>query len=231
MKLFSPSPASAIIFLAWRTFCVIHAWSPGSTAARNGNGLPRRDLFQQVLAGSTVGVAAGGGLLLTGALFPDEAIAAEVGSPKKLTFETLADGVKFADIIEGTKSTDLVQSNSKVTFHVVGRLLGKQGWIFMNTAEQDDDPYRLEMGAGVMIQGLEEGMVGMKVGGKRRIVIPSAVGYKNKSLEPIPRDFGNRQRLYTTVMNSVRVDREREALGADLAGVVVMDVELVRIRK
>jgi hypothetical protein len=168
-----------------------------------------------------------GGALLSGASITD----ADAANPKKLTFQTLADGVKVADIIEGTKSTDTVQTNSKITFHAIGRLLGKQGWVFMNTAEQDDDPYRFEMGSGVMIQGLEEGMVGMKVGGKRRIVIPSAVGYTNKSLEPIPRDFGNRQRLYTTVMNNVRIDREREALGADLAGVVVMDVELVRIRK
>jgi hypothetical protein len=151
---------------------------------------------------------------------------------KTLSFQNLQDGVRFADILEGKKSVETVQADSKVTFHIVGRLLGKQGWIFLNTqAEKPDaDPYRLQLGKGQIILGLEEGMQGMKVGGKRRIVIPSSVGYLNKSLEPIPRDFGNRQRLYTTVMNSVRVDRERQALGADLAGVVVMDVELLRIR-
>ena len=72
-------------------------------------------------------------------------------------------------------------------------------------------------------------MVGMKVGGRRRIIIPSEAGYLNRSLEPIPRDFGQRQRLYTTVLNDNRKDRERNALGSDLAGVVVLDVELMRI--
>uniref|UniRef100_A0A7S1Y3N3 peptidylprolyl isomerase n=1 Tax=Grammatophora oceanica TaxID=210454 RepID=A0A7S1Y3N3_9STRA len=158
-------------------------------------------------------------------------VVAESQVPKKLIFETYPDGVRWADITEGTKSDQIVQPDSKVTFHVVGRLLGKQGWVFLNTEQQEDDPYRLQFGAGEVITGLEEGMAGMKIGGKRRIVIPSSVGYVNKSLEPIPRDFGNRQRLYTTVMNRVRVDREREALGEDLAGVVVMDVEVLRIRQ
>eukprot|EP00545_Synedropsis_sp_CCMP1620_P008391 CAMPEP_0119014098 /NCGR_PEP_ID=MMETSP1176-20130426/9352_1 /TAXON_ID=265551 /ORGANISM="Synedropsis recta cf, Strain CCMP1620" /LENGTH=220 /DNA_ID=CAMNT_0006967237 /DNA_START=22 /DNA_END=684 /DNA_ORIENTATION=+ len=220
MRLFAPPATTAVLLLLSSAFHV-DSWSP--SIARNNAGaglLQRRSLLQQL----SVGV-----LLQTGGSSAEAA--ADNGSPKKLTFQTLTDGVQLADIIEGTKSTETVQTDSKVTFHVLGRLLGKQGWVFMNTAEKDDDPYRFQMGSGIMIQGLEEGMVGMKVGGKRRIVIPSAVGYANKSLEPIPRDFGYRQRLYTTVMNSVRMDREREALGADLAGVVVMDVELVRLRK
>ena len=70
----------------------------------------------------------------------------------------------------------------------------------------------------------------MTPGGRRRIVVPSTFGYTSRKLEPIPRDFGNRQRLYTTVMNTVRMEQERAALGADLAGVVVLDVQLLRLR-
>ena len=51
------------------------------------------------------------------------------------------------------------------------------------------------------------------------MLIPSELGYQNKQQVPIPRSFGNRQRLYSTVLNTERTVREREALGADIAGV------------
>eukprot|EP00960_Hanusia_phi_P067690 766680-Hanusia_phi.AAC.10 len=51
-----------------------------------------------------------------------------------------------------------------------------------------------------------------------------------RSEEPIPRSFGNRQRLYSTVLNSIRTERERKALGQDIAGVVLMDIEVTRVR-
>jgi hypothetical protein len=156
-----------------------------------------------------------------------EAVAQD--APQKLEFQTdETSGVMIADIRPGTGG-NLVQVDSKVNIHITGRLLGKNGWIFENS-QQDGEPYRLQLGAGTVVPGLEVGLLGMSEGGKRRIVVPSSQGYLNKQLEPIPRDFGNRQRLYTTVMNSVRVDRERSQLGSDLAGKVIFDVELLRLR-
>ena len=151
-------------------------------------------------------------------------------APRKLEFRTDAStGVMMADIRDGSVGGNRVESNSKVNLHITGRLLGKNGWIFENS-QLDGEPYRLQLGVHRVIPGLEIGLLGMTEGGKRRIVVPSQQGYLDKELEPIPRDFGNRQRLYTTVMNSVRVDRERSQLGSDLAGKVVIDVELLRIR-
>ena len=63
------------------------------------------------------------------------------------------------------------------------------------------------------------------------LLIPSSLGYdKNQKLEPVPRNFDRRQRLYNTVNNDVRRRQESEALGADLAGVVLLDVQVINVR-
>ena len=125
-----------------------------------------------------------------------------------------------------------MNGDSRVTFHVYGRLVGKNGWVFMNTQEEDE-PLRLACGRGLMIDGLEEGLMGMRAGGKRRLVIPSRIGYNDREHEPRPRTFGQQQRLYGTVLNDVRRRQERastELGGNDVAGVVALDVQMVTVR-
>lgn len=196
----------------------------------NNDGETRRSFAHSV---ATFGVSAVVGTSLP--LIQNPLVANAVGEPpKKLTFETLESGVRWADILVGggTSNNDniVVKQNSKVNVHILGRLLGKQGWIFQNSQAAGEDPFRLDLGTGTVVIGLEEGLQGMRPGGRRRIVVPSTVGYTSRQLEPIPREFSNKQRLYTTVMNNNRIEREREALGADLAGVVVFDVDLLRFR-
>lgn len=58
----------------------------------------------------------------------------------------------------------------------MGRLVGKQGWTFEDTRD-DDDPYRLQLGRGEVVEGLERGLLGMKVGAVRRVVVPSPLAH------------------------------------------------------
>jgi hypothetical protein len=148
---------------------------------------------------------------------------------QKLTFEELPRGLKYADITVG--EGEEVGPESRVTFHVIGRLVGKQGWVFEDS-QKEDEPYRLTTGRGEMIEGLELGLQGMRVGGARRLIIPSTLGYQDRAHEPLPREFGFRQRLFGTVLNNNRRQQEASGLGEgqDVAGIVLLDVKLLNVR-
>jgi len=109
--------------------------------------------------------------------------------PPQLVFRETSTGVKIAEIALGSGADNAVGPASKVTFHMVGRLAGRQGWVFENS-QLEDDPYRLDSSQrGAVVAGLVEGLQGMRVGGKRRIIVPSAEGYVNREVEPVSRDF------------------------------------------
>lgn len=85
------------------------------------------------------------------------------------------------DITVGTGATAAV--GDTVTVHYVGTLLnGTQ----FDSSYSSGRPFTFRIGAGQVIAGWEQGVPGMKVGGKRRLTIPPSLGYGSRANGPIP---------------------------------------------
>ena len=77
------------------------------------------------------------------------------------------------------------------TVHVqyTGTLMN--GTKFDSSYDHGGDPFKFAIGAGQVIKGWDEGVVGMKIGGKRRLRIPPDLGYGAKGSPPaIPPNAG-----------------------------------------
>jgi FKBP-type peptidyl-prolyl cis-trans isomerase FkpA len=72
---------------------------------------------------------------------------------------------------------------SMVTVHYTGTLQNGQEF---DSSVKRGEPFTFTIGEGKVIKGWEEGIVGMKVGGKRILVIPSDLGYGDAGYGPIP---------------------------------------------
>ena len=84
----------------------------------------------------------------------------------------LPSGLRYVDLKAGTG--DEAREGKILEIHYTGWL--KDGPKFDST-EDCTKPLTLRLGAGDVIKGLDEGLVGMKVGGKRRLTIPPELGF------------------------------------------------------
>lgn len=60
------------------------------------------------------------------------------------------------------------------------------GKVFDSTSNRGDEPFAVPIGAGQVIKGWDQGLVGMKVGGKRRLYIPWSLAYGERGRDGIP---------------------------------------------
>ncbi len=92
---------------------------------------------------------------------------------------TTASGLKYTDQVIGTGATP--QKGQTVTVHYTGTL--ENGKKFDSSVDRGK-PADFRIGVGSVIEGWDEGLMTMKVGGKRRLVIPSKLGYKQQGRPP-----------------------------------------------
>lgn len=85
---------------------------------------------------------------------------------------TTPSGLKYLDVQVGTGTT--AQKGQKVRVHYTGWL--QNGRKFDSSVDRNE-PFEFTLGAGMVIKGWDEGVAGMKIGGKRKLTIPAALGY------------------------------------------------------
>lgn len=92
------------------------------------------------------------------------------------------DGVfDYVDLKQGTGPA--VKKGDRVTVHYTGKFLN--GRKFDSSLDRKE-PFSFKVGAGEVIKGWDYGVLGMKKGGKREIILPPAIAYGPGGTEGIP---------------------------------------------
>lgn len=100
-----------------------------------------------------------------------------------MAFEQAEGGLGIDDVVVGNGAE--AKAGDRVKVHYTGWLWqpdaaepegGKTGARF-DSSHDRNQPFSFRLGAGEVISGWDKGVAGMKVGGKRRLLIPAAMGY------------------------------------------------------
>lgn len=89
-------------------------------------------------------------------------------------------GLYWQDVVVGTGAAAGVSDRVYVYY---------SGWLPDGTlfdSNVDDEPLVFRLAEGIVIRGWDEGIIGMQVGGKRRLVIPPHLAYGRRGNGPIP---------------------------------------------
>ena len=135
-------------------------------------------------------------------------------------YKKLGSGVVYADLRQGSGEEVKVGSRANIQW-----VLRKSNGYFVDSSEVSGSvPFIFTVGDGTAIQGVDEGIQGMKVGGVRRLLIPPRLAYVD-GLEdgkpgPMPVGFGPRQQM-----------RRVQNVRADVPGeYVFLEIQLTRLR-
>jgi FKBP-type peptidyl-prolyl cis-trans isomerase FkpA len=90
-----------------------------------------------------------------------------------------ASGLKYQDLVVGSGTE--ARPGNVVSAHYTGWLV--DGTKF-DSSHDRGTPYSFQLGERAVIDGWDEGLVGMKVGGKRKLVVPPGLGYGAEGSPP-----------------------------------------------
>ncbi|OLQ02281.1 FK506-binding protein 4 [Symbiodinium microadriaticum] len=115
---------------------------------------------------------------------PQEAATSFVPKPSAgtlLDWVELPSGLRYKDEVLGTGAA--AEPGGEVSLHYTGRL---QNGIIFDSSKYHRMPISFELGVGKVIPGWDEGVEGMRVGGKRRLYIPADLAYGEQAVGKIP---------------------------------------------
>jgi len=90
--------------------------------------------------------------------------------------------LQITDTVVGTGTT--AEDGDTVSVLYTGTL--DNGTVFDASSLHGNQPFSFVLGAGQVIAGWDQGVVGMKVGGTRELVIPPSLGYGSQQVSTIP---------------------------------------------
>lgn len=95
--------------------------------------------------------------------------------------QAIAKGLKMEDVKVGTGAEAV--AGKEVVVHYTGTLTNGEKF---DSSKDRGTPFTFNLGAGQVIQGWDQGVAGMKVGGVRKLTIPPELGYGSRQVGPIP---------------------------------------------
>lgn len=146
----------------------------------------RRNSFARRMTALGLGLGLGLGAMLLGggaALAlgeppvpsPSAPVPVPVPGPGKMT--ALPSGLRYEDVKVGDKAVAV--KGKRVTVHYTGTLSnGKK----FDSSRDRNEPFVFQLGLGQVIKGWDEGIEGMRVGGKRKLIIPPPLAYGDKGV-------------------------------------------------
>ena len=93
---------------------------------------------------------------------------------------TTQSGLQYQDLTVGTGAEAI--AGKSVSVHYTGLL--QDGSKFDSSLDRGQ-PFTFTLGAGQVIPGWDEGVAGMKVGGKRKLIVPPDLGYGAQGYPPV----------------------------------------------
>jgi FKBP-type peptidyl-prolyl cis-trans isomerase len=88
------------------------------------------------------------------------------------TIQSTPSGLRYIDEVVGDGAE--MQAGKRVSVHYTGWLTdGKK----FDSSKDRNQPFSFALGAGQVIRGWDEGVASMRVGGKRRLLVPAELGY------------------------------------------------------
>ncbi|MGD8278866.1 MAG: FKBP-type peptidyl-prolyl cis-trans isomerase [Gemmatimonadota bacterium] len=92
-----------------------------------------------------------------------------------------ASGLYIQDVMVGSGAEARTGNTVRVTY---------SGWLhdgtLFDSSTDPANPLVFLLGGGIVIPAWDEGLVGMRVGGLRKLIVPPSLGYGNRSVGPIP---------------------------------------------